>query len=70
MHYCRVASRVKLSWKISLTLLVLELVMEVEVDQPEGVRLLLLAVTLVGKRLRRMVVGMVRDGFRRMCHWD
>ena len=51
-------------------LLVLKLVIDVRVDRPEGVRLPLLAVALVGERSRKAVVGMVREGLKQACHWE
>jgi hypothetical protein len=51
-------------------LLVLKLVTEVAVDRPEGVRLPLLAVALVGERSRRVVVSMVEEGLKLMCCWE
>ncbi len=51
-------------------LLVLKLVTKVAVDRPEGVRLLLLAMAPVGERLRRGVVGMVKEGLKWTCRQE
>jgi hypothetical protein len=50
-------------------LLVLKLVTEMAVNRLEGVRLLLLAIALVGERSRRVVVGMVGEGLKWTCRW-